>query len=317
MRMKSNAKGTDTSVSLTCGHLSFRPGCTLKTSGLTLVELPVVSRAERAAFTLVELLVVIGIIAVLISLLLPALNRAREQAKVVQCMSNQRQLALATIQYTTDYKGEFPAIIYPYWVPRYTETWWSQSLKKYLGKGAGNVFFCPTELGPGPTNAYSANGGPWMFQFLDTLGNPLYGSEQKPTKMSTIRKTNKVVMFVESSYDAMPGRYYPPEIPYAGDLQRGFVYYPGYEYNSGRHYFGRKKVEGRAYGTMNVAFIDGHVGSYDMRDFVKNGPNTGGVGYYYTYPYDPTSFYVWNLNLPPANQPGLSPHGEFWFCPYW
>ena len=65
------------------------------------------ARADRA-FTLVELLVVIGIIAVLISMLLPTLNKAREAARQTQCMSNLRQWGMGFMIYCDANKGSLP-----------------------------------------------------------------------------------------------------------------------------------------------------------------------------------------------------------------
>ena len=79
-----------------------------KRAAFTLVELPAVSRRKRAAFTLVELLVVIGIIALLISILLPALNRARESAKSIKCQANLRTIGQMLVMHANEHRQYMP-----------------------------------------------------------------------------------------------------------------------------------------------------------------------------------------------------------------
>jgi len=84
---------------------------------------------HHKAFTLIELLVVISIIALLVSILLPALRMARKSAQTVQCMSNLRQMGIAAMQYTIDHSD----VLVPH-----GERWMSNALNmNFKGDGRG------------------------------------------------------------------------------------------------------------------------------------------------------------------------------------
>jgi prepilin-type N-terminal cleavage/methylation domain-containing protein/prepilin-type processing-associated H-X9-DG protein len=91
-------------------------------------------------FTLVELLVVIGIIALLISILMPALSRARDHANAIKCLSNMRQIGQAYLMHATEHRNHVPTagLIHPPWSA--TPAGLGDTAKvKYLYYGEGSV----------------------------------------------------------------------------------------------------------------------------------------------------------------------------------
>ena len=103
-------------------------------------------------FTLVELLVVIAIIAILIAWLLPALRQAREQARLVGCLSNEKQLGAAIAIYVGDNEGYFPVPpLNTYFHPNGVDVAWTWMSQFIGGDDIGGwpvVHFVPAEVRP-------------------------------------------------------------------------------------------------------------------------------------------------------------------------
>lgn len=215
------------------------------------------SRPTSAAFTLLELLVVIGIIGVLAGLLLPALARAKEKGRQAICLSNQKQVAMAFHLYLEEQKEQFPA---PGSATAYgplAEDWlhwqWNRDIRgSVIAPYAGDVatlkklFRCPTD-------AEAAD-----MAYTQTLQLGKYGFSYA---MTGLRPTNGVNPGLAMAYDRHTGGKYPFMLSQVKNPSAKIVVVEEDRttLNDARWMPDVNLISRRHNGRSNVGMVDGHV----------------------------------------------------------